>query len=120
MEVWDFYYKQNEIAYTLKVSDFPLTSITLNNNMAAIGDAEGTISIMSLCKPLYETTIKEKEVMQSIFDREYRREKQLENQRRLDTQAKAPAKKTVDPEKIKREKEEMRVAKLNEQKEFFF
>lgn len=99
MEVWDFYYKQNEIAYSVKVSDFPLTSITLNNNMAAIGDAEGTISILSLCKPLYETTLKEKETMQSIFDREYRREKQLENQRRLDSQAKAPAKVKADPEK---------------------
>jgi hypothetical protein len=31
--------------------------------MAAIGDAEGTVSIMQLCKPLYETTLKEKEVM---------------------------------------------------------
>jgi dynein intermediate chain 2 len=120
MEVWDFYYKQNEIAYTVKVSDFPLTSITLNSNMAAIGDAEGTISIMNLCKPLYDTTIKEKEVMQSIFDREYRREKQLENQRRLESQAKAPAKKAVDPEKAKREKEEKMTSKLEEQREFFF
>jgi len=120
LEIWDFYYKQNEIAYTVKVSDFPLTSITLNQNMAAIGDAEGTISIMSLCKPLYETTVKEKEVMQSIFDREYRREKQLENQRRLEGAAKAPSKKASDPEKIKIEKEERMNAKLEEQREFFF
>lgn len=82
--------------------------------MAAVGDAEGTISILSLCKPLYDTTMKEKEVMQSIFDREYRREKQLENQRRLEGQAKAPAKNKVDPEKVKREKEEKMTAKLEE------
>ena len=46
--------------------------------MAAIGDAEGTISIMNLCKPLYDTTSKEKEIMQTIFERETRREKNLE------------------------------------------
>jgi len=32
--------------------------------MAAIGDAEGTISIMNLSRPLCETSAKEKEVMQ--------------------------------------------------------
>jgi len=46
--------------------------------MAAIGDSEGTIAIMNLCKPLYETSSKEKEVMQTIFEREFRREKNLE------------------------------------------
>ena len=58
--------------------------------------------------------------MQSIFDREYRREKQLENQRRLESQAKAPSKKQVDPEKIQREKDEKMAAKLEEQRELFF
>ena len=44
-----------------------------------------------------------------------KREKQLENQRRLESQAKAPAKKAVDPEKIKREKEDRIAQKLQEQ-----
>jgi dynein intermediate chain 2 len=46
--------------------------------MAAIGDAEGTIAIMNLCKPLYETSTREREVMQAVFERETRREKNLE------------------------------------------
>lgn len=48
--------------------------------MAAIGDAEGTVSIMSLCRSLYDHTLqpKEKEIMQTIFERETRREKLLE------------------------------------------
>lgn len=78
MDVWDFYYRQNEIAYSVKVSDMPLTSISTTNNMIAVGDAEGTVSLMKLCKPLYETTAKEKETMNQIFDREFRREKSLE------------------------------------------
>ena len=67
--------------------------------MAAIGDAEGTISIMNLCKPLYETTSREKEVMQAVFEREFRREKNLEIQRKFEKEAKAPPKKAVDPVK---------------------
>lgn len=50
--------------------------------MAAIGDAEGTVAIMKLCPPLYETTPKEKETMFQIFEREMRREKNLENQKK--------------------------------------
>ena len=56
-----------------------MTSIAVNQNMAAIGDAEGTVAIMKLCPPLYETTPKEKETMFQIFEREMRREKNLEN-----------------------------------------
>jgi dynein intermediate chain 2 len=77
LDVWDFYYRQNECAYSQKISDSPLTSISVNQGMCAIGDAEGTVSIMQLGKPLYEIANKEKEVMVSTFDRETRREKNL-------------------------------------------
>ena len=55
--------------------------------MAAIGDAEGTVSIMQLCKPLFETTPREKEVMQHIFEREARREKNLWLTNKLEKEA---------------------------------
>jgi len=82
LDVWDFYYRQNEVCYSQKISDSPLTSIAVNQNMAAIGDAEGTVAIMKLCPPLYETTSKEKETMFVIFEREMRREKNLENSKK--------------------------------------
>ena len=63
LDVWDFYYRQNEVAYSQKISDSPLTTIKVNQDMAAIGDAEGTVSIMKLSAPLHETTPREKEVM---------------------------------------------------------
>ena len=88
--------------------------------MAAVGDAEGTISIMSLCKPLYETTGKEKEVMQTIFEREFRREKNLEIQKKFEKEAKAPPKKAIDPEKVAKEREEKMKTMLEEQRELFF
>ncbi len=61
--------------------------------MAAIGDADGTVSMMSLCRSLYDQTLqpKEKEIMASIFDREFKREKNLEQAKRQ-ADLKKPAK----------------------------
>lgn len=78
LDVWDFYYRQNECAYSQKISDSPLTSIKVHQSLLAVGDAEGTVSVMKLCPSLVDTSNKEKEVMQTIFEREFRREKNLE------------------------------------------
>lgn len=71
-----------------------LTSISVNGGMAAIGDSDGTVSMMSLCRALYDNTLqpKEKEVMQTIFEREFRREKNLEVARKAAERA-GPVKK---------------------------
>ena len=61
------------------MSDAVLTSIRIQNSLAAIGDSDGTVSMMSLCRTLYETAPNEKETMGQIFDREFRREKNLDN-----------------------------------------
>ena len=82
LDVWDFYYRQNECAYSQKISDSPLTSISIHQSFLAVGDAEGTVSLMKLCPSLVDTTNKEKEVMQTIFEREFRREKNLEIMKR--------------------------------------
>ena len=52
--------------------------------MAAIGDADGTVSMMSLCRSLYDQTLqpKEKEIMATIFERVFKREKNLEMAKR--------------------------------------
>jgi len=62
--------------------------------MAAVGDAEGTTTMLSLCPALYDNTLQpsEKEVMLTIFDREFRREKTLDVAKRLADKAKAPKK----------------------------
>lgn len=57
LDVWDFFYRQNEVAYSQKISDAVLTSIYVQQNMVAIGDAEGTTSILSLCPALYDQTL---------------------------------------------------------------
>lgn len=77
--MWDFYYRQNEVAYSQKISDCMLTSISIAGSMAAVGDADGTVSMTSLSKNLWDPSLqpKEKEIMGTIFEREMRREKQL-------------------------------------------
>lgn len=50
----------------------------MNGSLAAIGDAEGTVSIMQLCKSLYETSSEEKNTILEIFDRDFRRQKLIE------------------------------------------
>jgi dynein intermediate chain 2 len=82
LDVWDFHYRQNEISYSQKVSDAVLTSIRIQAHLAAIGDSDGTVSLMNLSKALSEAAPSEKDIMTSIFDREFRREKNLDNAKR--------------------------------------
>lgn len=125
MDVWDFYYRQNEVAYSQKISDCPLTSISVYQHMLAIGDAEGTVSIMQLCKSLYENNPKEKEEMNRIFERESRREKTLETTKKQNLDAiqkakKAQKEKKKSPEEIQQEKEIEIKKKLEDIENNFF
>lgn len=100
LDVWDFYYRQNEVAYSQKISDSPLTSIECNAHhpMAAVGDAEGTVSIINLCPPLYNKAPAEKETMAQILEREFKREKTLAINIKKEAEKK-PNKKEEDMEK---------------------
>jgi dynein intermediate chain 2 len=57
LDIWDFYYRQNEIAYSQKVSDAVLTTIRIQDKLAAIGDSDGTVSLLHLCKALTDTNL---------------------------------------------------------------
>ena len=88
--------------------------------MAAIGDSEGTVTIMQLCPALYETTNKEKEVMGTIFDREFRREKNLLTQKKLNKDSGAKKEKGKDANKIQAEKEAAMIDHIKKIEEDFF
>lgn len=102
LDVWDIYYRQNEVAYSQKISDAVLTSMSVNGSMAAIGDSDGTVSMMSLCRALYDQTLqpKEKEVMGQIFEREFKREKNLELARKAAERAVKPKNADKNKDKI--------------------
>lgn len=87
LDVWDYYYRQNEIAFSHKVSDAPLTCIKVSHvgsgnqivggKYAAIGDQDGTVTILELCESLYTLQKNEKDIMTDIFTREMTKEKNL-------------------------------------------
>lgn len=119
LDVWDFYYRQNELAHSVKVSDLPLTSISVNQNLIAVGDSEGTVSLMALCKPLYETSAKEKDMMNQVFDREFRREKSLEIQKKIANDALAKGTKIKDQDSGEAKEQKMKETITQCEEDFF-
>ena len=88
--------RQNSVALSHKVSDSALTCIRLNNvtgssqlgipqtnvgRFAAVGDAEGTITLLKLSSNLYEPQPREKETILEIFEREKKKAEILKKQR---------------------------------------
>ena len=103
LNVWDFYHRQNEVAYTHKVGDAALSAIAVQGNtqaggkLVAVGDANGTISLLEVCNSLSQPQKNEKSGMNNMFEREMRREKNLESR-----QKEMRREKTLEEEKAKK------------------
>eukprot|EP00921_Rhytidocystis_pertsovi_P005906 GHVQ01010093.1.p1 GENE.GHVQ01010093.1~~GHVQ01010093.1.p1 ORF type:complete len:180 (-),score=19.32 GHVQ01010093.1:191-730(-) len=84
IDFWDYSYRQNQIAYQHKVGDAALWSMSMQNQgeLCAVGDTEGTVTILRLCDELYVPHPTEKNAIGQMFDRETRREKNLEQWKR--------------------------------------
>lgn len=80
MDVWDYFYRMNEVSLSQKVSDCALTSLSVQTqgSLAAVGDTEGVITLMHLCDGLVHPGSNEKNLIGQMFDRETKREKNLE------------------------------------------
>merc|ERR1719464_400581 len=71
----------NEVSLTQKVADCALTSLSVQSPMgklAAVGDASGVITLLQLCDGLVHPGPGEKNLIGQIFERETRREKNLD------------------------------------------
>lgn len=119
--------RQNSVALSHKVSDSALTCIRLNNvtgasqlglpqvnvgRFAAVGDAEGTITLLKLSSNLYEPQPKEKETILEIFEREKKKaeilkKQRLENEVRKTMLAKEKASKIKRVNKENKEKDQI-------------
>lgn len=79
VDVWDYFYRQNDVALTHKIGDTPLSSISVHHSGAllAIGDEQGSVSLLGVNESLSRNSPHEKAAMQGIFDRETQREKNL-------------------------------------------
>lgn len=85
VDCWDYYYRQNSCAYSHKVSDAALSSISVQGSpqsgggrLVAVGDVNGTVSLLELSENLAMAQHNEKVVIGAMFDRESKREENLE------------------------------------------
>lgn len=81
LDVWDYYHKQNDPTFSTKVcADAGLASIKVQSagKMVALGSMDGTVTVLQLSRGLYEPQKDEKSIMAATFERELRREKNLE------------------------------------------
>uniref|UniRef100_A0A0G4FR99 Dynein intermediate chain n=1 Tax=Chromera velia CCMP2878 TaxID=1169474 RepID=A0A0G4FR99_9ALVE len=84
LDFWDIFYRQDQVVHRHKVGDAALWSLSMQSQgqLVAVGDTEGTVSLLELCEPLSVPSSTEKGVIIQIFEREARREKNLETQRK--------------------------------------
>eukprot|EP00611_Tribonema_gayanum_P022017 TRINITY_DN4346_c0_g2_i3.p1 TRINITY_DN4346_c0_g2~~TRINITY_DN4346_c0_g2_i3.p1 ORF type:complete len:599 (+),score=167.96 TRINITY_DN4346_c0_g2_i3:195-1991(+) len=85
VDVWDYYYRQNEVAYSHKVGDAALSSIAVQGSaqaggrLVAVGDVNGTVSLLEVCESLaVGQGAQEKAAIGAMFEREMKQEKNLE------------------------------------------
>eukprot|EP00891_Asterochloris_glomerata_P005483 jgi/Astpho2/5483/fgenesh1_pm.00078_%23_1_t len=80
LDVWDYFYKQNEPTLQVQVTDQPLTSFKMmeNGRVGAAGSADGATTILQFSDSLVDIQPNEKQAITSIFERETNREKNLE------------------------------------------
>lgn len=88
LDIWDYFYRQNEVAYSHKVGDITLSSIAVQGTMqgggklVAIGDTQGTVSLLELCESLAVGQTNERKAIDLMFEREMKQEKNLEARER--------------------------------------
>eukprot|EP00595_Chromulina_sp_UTEXLB2642_P001995 CAMPEP_0196762078 /NCGR_PEP_ID=MMETSP1095-20130614/1431_1 /TAXON_ID=96789 ORGANISM="Chromulina nebulosa, Strain UTEXLB2642" /NCGR_SAMPLE_ID=MMETSP1095 /ASSEMBLY_ACC=CAM_ASM_000446 /LENGTH=578 /DNA_ID=CAMNT_0042112387 /DNA_START=85 /DNA_END=1821 /DNA_ORIENTATION=+ len=88
IDIWDYYYRQNEVAYSHKVGDSNLSSIAVQGTqqhggkLVAIGDVTGTVSLLELCESLAVSQTNERKAIDLMFEREMKQEKNLEARER--------------------------------------
>lgn len=88
VDIWDYFYRQNEVAYSHKVCDAMLSSIAvqgtsqIGGKLVAIGDNTGTVSLLELCESLAAPQANERKAIDLMFEREMKQEKNLEARER--------------------------------------
>jgi len=92
VDIWDYFYRQNEVAYSHKVGDQELSCIAVSNQagrLVSVGDVKGTVSLLEVCESLAAPQANEKTAISNMFDRETKQEKNLEVRERDLKRAKA-------------------------------
>ncbi|NWQ58841.1 DNAI2 protein, partial [Neopipo cinnamomea] len=107
LDVWDFLFHQKDPSLSLKVSNDPLLSLRPQDNGRIIGcgTKQGTVTLLEISTGLCTLRKNEKSLTSSMFEREARREKVLQDkQRELQVRAqllaKAKREEQEDPQEV--------------------
>lgn len=121
VDLYDMHYQMNEIAYSHKIGDYPVSACVIENQgqLMAVGDASGTVTLVRLCDELAVPSGTEKATFGAALEREQRRERNLDGLKKQQT-GKTVEKvnflnKTIDQQQyIGREKEWLNATGLTE------
>ena len=110
LDVWDFYHGQNDVAYSHKIGNSVLSSIGIQENgkLVAVGDANGSVHLLEVCDSLAHQRPNEKSTINNIFERETKREKNLEIREKELKRVKM-----VEDERVRQEANEKELAKTD-------
>ncbi|NWS12671.1 DNAI2 protein, partial [Pachyramphus minor] len=107
LDVWDFLFHQKDPSLSLKVSNDPLFSLRPQDNGRIIGcgTKQGTVALLEISSGLCTLRKNEKTLTSTMFEREARREKVLQDkQRELQVRAqllaKAKKEEQEDPQEV--------------------
>jgi len=80
LDVWDYYYKQNDPTLSLQVDDDGLFTVKMQEagTMLATGSVDGSVYMLELCEGLAAMQSNEKSSVMQMLERESKREKNLE------------------------------------------
>jgi dynein intermediate chain 2 len=80
LDVWDYFYKQNDPSLSVQITDKALTSFNVQDTgrLVTVGAADGSTTLLELCEGLTVPQPNEKQGVGQMFERETKREKNLE------------------------------------------
>ncbi len=80
LDIWDYMFKQNDPTLTIQVSDCAQNYMRVESSgkYVASGGVDGSTTLFEICSGLYQMQPNEKQTISAIFERESKREKNLE------------------------------------------
>ena len=80
LDIWDYMFKQNDPTLTIQVSDCAQNYMRVESSgkYVASGGVDGSTTLFEICSSLCQIQPNEKQTISAIFERESKREKNLE------------------------------------------
>ena len=80
LDIWDYFFKQNDPTFTIQVTDMPLHTLRVEEKgrLVATGAADGSTTLFDICNSLSAIQPGEKQAFNLVLERETKREKNLE------------------------------------------